>query len=147
MNRIQQSQGIGVPTLQTDVELVPVSGEVELRASLKRLLSGTYAALQTPVGDPAWQELAQVIEVEYAVLGEKIGIDEIDTMRVGILADAECIPAKVITVRVLAGNVAANAQRVALELCHGMRSKIERLLFKLQDRRAGHVGTASTPGR
>lgn len=142
MNRIPQFHGTGLPTLQSDVGFEPISGEVALRASLERLHTGTRAALQAPVGDTAWQELSQVIEVEKAVLGEKIGVDEIDIMRAGILADAECIPAKVITVRVLAGNVAANAQRVALKLCHEMKSKIERLLFTtLPNRKAAHADT------
>ncbi len=133
MNRTPSSQTGTPSTRETNVGLVPTIGEQALRESLERLLSATRAALRAPVEDPSWQELARVIETESAVIGKKTGIEQIETIRTAILADAECIPATVVTGRVFTGNAAANAQRHAVKLCQGVRSEIERLLFTLQD--------------
>lgn len=114
-----------------------------LEASLERLVCGVDAALRTPVGDAAWDELARVIAAEHAVLTTVLGVEAIDGMRGRVVADAECVCASLLTCRNRGTRSAAVAQRHTAKYCRNMRSEIEKLLLALREQKSPRLENAA----
>jgi len=114
----------------------------DLKDSLERLVHSAEAALRSPVGDIAWEELVRVIMGEKAVLHAPLDVEMTNGALSRVMADAECVSASLAATRCRGARFAATAERHLVNYCQNMKSGIETLLSDLQGQKAPRVDAA-----